>query len=724
MLIAAVATYVLLDRKEDQYKSNAMLSTGIVDITGVNIEKENPFIQKFYIDMGFSKLKELIGSHRNVAFLTFQLLLHDLPQQEVNAETPFRTIKDKEDIDFSYSDAEINMLIQQLRNNLDSLKYTFDNPAVDQICKDLAKAYGYDYETLIENNLTVSRRGDSDLLEIEFRSENAKLSHFATNTFVQEFLRNYIYIEQEQESSTVAFLNDQVRQKKIYLDSLQRHLEWYRDNNNIIDLKGESQTVIAQIKDLELNKEAFIQKIPALRKNIATINSYLKENDQYSVADEAVKLNSNQALSNIVREIKEMTAQYIASGYKDKKLERRIALFRKQQEDYTKRLAKIDQEQENRLDNREEDLLSKRIEMELEASYAEQSVESINNEIIRLRQKAASFVSAEAYISTLEQEIEITQVDYKQVVHKYNTQRRQLESARHPVKVFQWAQLAEKPESKMKAIISGFAGIVSGTVASVIIFLLAFMDYSINSPHKFHKFANLPLIGTLNRIKSKNLDLKQVFASNSSDKKMAAFKESVRNLRFAMENSGGKRFLFTSTKDQEGKTFTIVTLAYSLTMKNKKVLLVDTNFKNNTLTKMSRKSDQLIGTGTQAIGDSNLDEEFEVRDINSSFNLDNVDIIGNKGSFQSPSEVFAEKDFMSFIDRMSNNYDFVLMESASMNSYSDTKELVEYVDKVIAVFAAESEIKQADKNSIEFLRSLGGKFMGAVLNKVDLKNLV
>ena len=141
------------------------------------------------------------------------------------------------------------------------------------------------------------------------------------------------------------------------------------------------------------------------------------------------------------------------------------------------------------------------------------------------------------------------------------------------------------------------------------------------------------MIGTLNRINAKNLDLKHVFASNGNDKKMGSFKESVRNLRYAMENSGGKRFLFTSTKDQEGKTFTIVTLAYSLTMKNKKVLLVDTNFKNNTLTKMSRKSDQLINSSTQAIGESNLDEEFEVRDINSSLNLDNVDIIGNKAPF-------------------------------------------------------------------------------------------
>ena len=58
-----------------------------------------------------------------------------------------------------------------------------------------------------------------------------------------------------------------------------------------------------------------------------------------------------------------------------------------------------------------------------------------------------------------------------------------------------------------------------------------------------------------------------------------------------------------------------------------------------------------------------------------------------------------------------------------MNNYSDTKELVDFVDKVVTIFAAESDIKQIDKDSIHFLKSLGGKFMGAILNKVNLKDL-
>jgi len=58
-----------------------------------------------------------------------------------------------------------------------------------------------------------------------------------------------------------------------------------------------------------------------------------------------------------------------------------------------------------------------------------------------------------------------------------------------------------------------------------------------------------------------------------------------------------------------------------------------------------------------------------------------------------------------------------------MNNYSDTKELTQYVDKVIAVFGAENDIKTIDKESIDYLSNLGSKFMGAILNKMDLRNL-
>ena len=57
-----------------------------------------------------------------------------------------------------------------------------------------------------------------------------------------------------------------------------------------------------------------------------------------------------------------------------------------------------------------------------------------------------------------------------------------------------------------------------------------------------------------------------------------------------------------------------------------------------------------------------------------------------------------------------------------MNNYSDTQELVEYSDHVIAVFSADSELEEQDKQSLAFLRELEGKLLGGVLNRVELKH--
>ena len=58
-----------------------------------------------------------------------------------------------------------------------------------------------------------------------------------------------------------------------------------------------------------------------------------------------------------------------------------------------------------------------------------------------------------------------------------------------------------------------------------------------------------------------------------------------------------------------------------------------------------------------------------------------------------------------------------------LNDFSDSKELTEYVDGVVAIFSAKHIIKQIDKESISFFKSLNGKFCGSVLNMVELENL-
>ncbi|MEQ8572732.1 MAG: hypothetical protein RIB63_01625, partial [Fulvivirga sp.] len=92
-------------------------------------------------------------------------------------------------------------------------------------------------------------------------------------------------------------------------------------------------------------------------------------------------------------------------------------------------------------------------------------------------------------------------------------------------------------------------------------------------------------------------------------------------------------------------------------------------------------------------------------------------------SANSPMEILAGKDFKTMLEAFKVSYDYILMEGASLNDFPDAKELVEYADVVLPIFSAESVIKQEDKESINYLKNLNGKLMGAVLNKVDNENL-
>jgi Mrp family chromosome partitioning ATPase len=123
------------------------------------------------------------------------------------------------------------------------------------------------------------------------------------------------------------------------------------------------------------------------------------------------------------------------------------------------------------------------------------------------------------------------------------------------------------------------------------------------------------------------------------------------------------------------------------------------------------------------LNDANINSEDKNEDTTTSIVFStsdrNVDIIGSRRGFESPSEMFAGKNFNSLIDGLRLKYDYIVMEGPCLNEYSDTKELVQFADGVISVFSAKNSLIQKDRESIKYLKSLNGKFIGAVLNFVE-----
>jgi succinoglycan biosynthesis transport protein ExoP len=258
--------------------------------------------------------------------------------------------------------------------------------------------------------------------------------------------------------------------------------------------------------------------------------------------------------------------------------------------------------------------------------------------------------------------------------------------------------------------------------------LLAYLDSSIKTPAIFSRIVNLKMISMVNFTNLKRKSLKDIVTSDiakesrSEKHRNNIFRESIRKLRYEIEHTGKKIFLFTSTQKGDGKTTLIQALAYSMSLSKKKILIIDTNFCNNDLTVQMEAEPVLekISSDVKELGDTLA---HRIKAMAKDLGTGNIFVIGSEGGDYTPSEILARENLLLHLHSLTDEFDFIFLEGPPLNSFIDSKELAQYVDGVVAIFSATRIVKQIDKESISFFNDLNGKFCGSVLNKVNLENV-
>lgn len=701
-LIAVASTYFITSDSSKVFKSTARLETGILN----NPKDEGKYVPEQKIDSRFNNLKEVMYSRAVIDLLSYKLALRDL-----NASEPFRNV---DNLRSDFSADQLNQAIVAIKIKQDTLGTLSYSITKDAILIQLIRTLGYDYDAL-RKNLKVDRIKGSDFLEVEFVSENPELSAFVVNSLCDEFIRYYRSIRSERKNSSVAFYNEQVDEKRRILSERKEALNQFKLNNGIVNYHEQTSAILKQIRDLEIGREEEKKRIPSYKQAIKNLDRNQLEGSE-SFSEIQAK---NKTINNLRSEINYLNDKYISSGSKDKRLLEQIEKLKSELRDEINSAASSP----SNTKNDRNDLVALKVENEMELEIAISSVLSIEKEIQRLNNELAVFVSLEPQVSAFESEIMLAQKDYEDAVNKLSLSRTESLLSDDQLTQVQFGRAAESPEPTKQLFFSLFSGILSLSFCIVVIFVLEYVDLSIKTPTQFEKYTDLNLLGYMNQINFISFDLdvnfidinlESIFHNKTDNKQLESFKQLIRKIRFEVESADAKRFLVTSTREKEGKTFLLISLAYSLSLNNKRVLLIDTNFKNNTLSTMLSAKPSL---------EKHFNDELVKTNIISKTKLKGLDIIGCYEGSYSPSEVFSQTNFHDLINKLSENYDFIFLEGAALNEYSDSKELVSSVEKIIAVFSTNTVIKDEDKASIAYLRGLGEKFMGAVLNKVDLNNL-
>ena len=718
VIAPAIAAYLYVNAQDRTYKSATTISTGLLDPVGINSEEATPYISSEMLDISFNNHVEKMQSESMKRLLSFKLLIRDLDGKE----TPYRALDEEESVEIQ--NVNLNKLVSALKEKVANLDGTQFDRDIELEYLAVAKTYKYDRES-IDDMLVVYRKGKTDLLGIDFETEDPFLSAYCASTLADLFLDVNKFEQEKTYVEDFEFAQNDTQKKKAVLDSLRYTLNNYRTKHQLLDISKQAGGILGIKDDLESLLIESETNILASGESIETLDKYLSDADVNIIKDKVKNISNAEDVQYFINEINILRADYIDT--QDPNLLSEIEALEKQKGIMMEKMADRESEDLSNINkDLSKDLLSTKIENELILASSRASKEAINTLLSRKNSEATRLLSHYSIVDKLTGDMKIASDAYDRSKDIEDDKKVALDKAAYPLAIREKANVADEPQSSLKLVITAFSGVVGGTFATLALLMLAFMDNSLSNTHQFRKFSDIDLIGTLNELKQKNVNLKELFGSELNNQPLEVFKESIRSLRHEIEQTNKKSFLFTSTKEQQGKTFLIIMLAHALTLKGKRILLIDTNFKNNSLTRMFDENNIKNKLTSRLLGEANLDTEFETKNAHSSstmFSMDNVDILGNRGGMSSPSELFAGKEFSKLLQNFENTYDYIFLEGPALNKYADSKELIEYVDKVITVFSASNSVDAADKKSIGYLQKLNGKLMGAVLNKLEMINL-
>lgn len=703
MSVAVITTFLIARQAPQVYRVTGQLASGLGaenDLFYTQRGQQRP--QRYEIEARLKNMVELLQSPQVLTLVSYQLMLHDLAPDQT---APFRSVSE---LRSRYSPGDQEEARKHYLRKLDSLESL--NPALqkDAAHMQMLREMDYDAEAL-QTGLRVRRIPGSDLIELEVTDPNPRLAAFVVNRLAQSFIRYYAAVRTDRAGDAVEYFRQMVIEKKASLDaSLER---WESSLGPGSSTANPVRNTLDRIARLEQEQQRSVDNVALANSRLSTLKRQLEDGISTTYLAQEGALPGGRS-PEMTQRLRGLVQRYVSRGLNDGTLADSIAELTLRLED---RLTQFAQQHLPPAALQDLALVKSRIEVEVQRLLSELLISAIDRELRRSSTEAGAVSTSDEMETPQGREVELARDDYLLMLDKLHDARLSAsELGTGNLRQVAFVQPPEKPLPSQTLLLTVLSGLVSLAIGVLVIFVMEYLDTSIKFPSRFVNLTGLERLGVLNRLSASNLDLVSLFSATQKNKNLETYKQLLRKIRYELEEMGAKNMLLTSTKSGVGKTSLLVSLAYSISLNGKRVLLIDTNFKDNALTRI---------IGAPPTLEKYLNREIPRRALVSNSVFDGIDVIGCTGGDFSPSEVFKEEAFERLLADLQAEYDVILMEGPALNAFSDARELARYADKVIPVFAATSVINESDKHSIEYLQGLGDKLAGAVLNKVELKNM-
>ncbi len=644
---------------------------------------------------------------------TARTYIQVLPPVEKDPLT-ITTIQLQKDILYEHRQSIANLIKQQR-----TLEYLLDQDAVRET--NWFQKWGEDRRRALKSlqkDFRAYAHRDSAFVEISMSCGAAKEARDIVNEMLKLFLAQQGATEQREISNRLQQFEAQRVRVQGELDAANKGLDDIRAAYDLTDLEKPAgryfqPTITLRLNNLELQKNELDLAIRQLRADIGNLQELatgpITEQIEYAIEKDPVMITLAEQLAFLEAQLSGRLTKF-GENHRDVRQTRELLEeTRKKREERKKEIA--EQTRRAQLENARDGLIVLQERFE---------------QLEKLRQEAED----------KKKQLDIAQIQYEKGMKIRDERLTMLDSIKEQIEKMK--TLHDDPETP-KVLAVGEAPIPlemvfsrqwwlwlpSGTILGLLLgiglaFLAELANDLVRTPSDVARFLRIPLLGVIPDASEdsqvRGIELCHTVRKAPYSVTSEAYRQCRTNLKLSGSPESLKTLLLASGMAGDGTTSVAVNLATSFVAADKKVLLIDANFRQPNLHTLFPKMQTLNASERFDFGLSSiLTHQCAAKEAIRSSGVESLDIIDCGPIPARPAELLGTLRMEELLREQRGNYDCVIVDGPPVLLVSDTKVLAGLVDSTILVFNAAATSRGAAQRTIREMKEVNANIAGCVL---------
>ncbi len=596
---------------------------------------------------------------------------------------------------------------------------------------------------IVRENMEVVNKKETDIIEVTYSAPSAFEAAYTINTLAQEYADASAEFNQGEIKELRKFLEAQLRKKGMELSSSEDLLKEYQERERVASLDEETTELITRLSQIEAELE---QSQVMLQANLQMKNSLEKqlEGRRETLAAEISEISTpyiqtlQEELAKLVAEktkyvtAVESQAQGVNKGFFQAQVSQydsKINSLKQRLDEEAKKMSTSSMVQDPFQLTQE--LVSKIITLDAEITASTAKINTLQDVIGEYNAKLEQLPNKVLELARLKRRQLVDEQTFVMMTKRLEETKIQEAGQRKEVRVIDEAiepLFPTKPKKKLNLAL----GLVLGLGLGVgITFLREYFDNSIKSQEEleqlgFNILATIPKIemskveeklearlSKLGPMEGKRIEARLITHLDPKSPVSEAYRSLRTNIQFSHVDEKIGAVLVTSSGPKEGKSTTSANLVIAMAQSGKKVVLIDADLRRPVV-------HSIFGLEKDEGLTNYLMDDISFEQMIKPSIMENLYIIPSGVLPPNPSELLASEKMKALLEKLREEFDFILFDTPPIIAVTDAAILSTIVDGAILVVSSGHTNYDALVRAKSLLDAVNTRILGALLNGVEV----